>query len=75
VWEKALRYFRQAGAKAITHSAYREAVSCFEQALGAIDHLAECRDTIEQAINLRFDLRNALAPLGLSPICSNILTR
>jgi class 3 adenylate cyclase/tetratricopeptide (TPR) repeat protein len=64
VWEKALQYLRQAGAKAFDRSANREAVAWFEQALGALKHLPERRDTIEQAIDLRFDLRNALVPLG-----------
>jgi predicted ATPase len=64
VWDKAVAYGRQAGAKAETHSAYREAVAFFEQALGALQHLPESRDAIEQAIDLRFDLRNALFPLG-----------
>ena len=36
VWDKALRYYRQAGAKAEARSAYREAVAYFEQALGAL---------------------------------------
>jgi predicted ATPase len=35
VWDKALAYCRQAGAKAMTRSANREAVVCFEQALAA----------------------------------------
>jgi predicted ATPase len=30
VWDKVLVYFRQAGAKAVAHSANREAASCFE---------------------------------------------
>jgi len=64
VWDKALYYHRQAGAMAEAHSAYREAVACFEQALGAVQHLPESRDTIEQAIDLRFDLRNVLFELG-----------
>jgi len=64
MWEKAVRYLRQAGAKALTRSANREAVSCFEQALVALQHLPEIRETLEQAIDLRFDLRNALFPLG-----------
>ena len=37
VWEKALTYCRQAGAKAFARSAHREAVTCFEQALGPCD--------------------------------------
>jgi tetratricopeptide (TPR) repeat protein len=63
-WDKALMYFRQAGAEAMRQSAYEEAVICFEQALGALHHLPERRDTREQAIDLRFDLRTALRPLG-----------
>jgi tetratricopeptide (TPR) repeat protein len=64
VWDKALTYYRQAGAKAVARSAYREAVVCFEQALGALQYLPESRDTHEQAIDRRLDLRNALYPLG-----------
>ena len=64
VWDKARAYCRQAGEKALAHSAYREAVACFEQALGALQHLPESRDTIEQAIDLHFELRNALFALG-----------
>ncbi|MBI3327125.1 MAG: AAA family ATPase [Nitrospinae bacterium] len=64
VWGKALTYFRQAGTKAVARSAYREAVACFEQALVALKHLPENRDTSEQAIDLRLDLRHSLFPLG-----------
>jgi transcriptional regulator with AAA-type ATPase domain/tetratricopeptide (TPR) repeat protein/class 3 adenylate cyclase len=64
LWEKALTCLRQAGAKAFVRSANREAVVCFEQALAALPHLPENRQTIEQAIDLRFDLRNSLHPLG-----------
>ena len=61
--DKALTYSRQAGAKAMARSAHREAVECFEQALAALAQLPERRDTLEQAIDLRFDLRNALQSL------------
>jgi tetratricopeptide (TPR) repeat protein len=64
VWDKALTYGRQAGARAAARSAHHEAVACFEQALTALAHLPEHRATLEQAIDLRFDLRNALLPLG-----------
>ena len=64
VWEKALAYFRQAGAKAFARSANREAVASFEQALTALTHLPETRETLEQAIDVRFDVRNALFPLA-----------
>ncbi|HXU90638.1 MAG TPA: adenylate/guanylate cyclase domain-containing protein [Methylomirabilota bacterium] len=63
-WDKAVTYFRQAGAKAAVRSAYREAVTCFEQALTALPRLPDTRERREQAIDLRFDLRTALLPLG-----------
>ncbi len=64
VWDKALAYFRQAGEKALARSAHREAVGYFEQALSALPHLPEQRDTLEQAIDLRLALRSALWPSG-----------
>ena len=39
VWDKAVAACRQAGTRALTHSAYREAVTYFEQALGALQRL------------------------------------
>jgi len=48
----------------MARSAHREAVECFEQALSAIEHLPETRDTREQAIDLRLALHNALFPSG-----------
>jgi class 3 adenylate cyclase/tetratricopeptide (TPR) repeat protein len=63
-WGKAVTYLRQAGAKASALSAYREAVVYFERALEALNHLPESRQTLERAIDLRFDLRGALFPLG-----------
>jgi class 3 adenylate cyclase/tetratricopeptide (TPR) repeat protein len=64
VWAKALAYGRQAGEKALARSAHHEAVTNFEQALGALSHLPECRETSEQAIDLRINLRHALFALG-----------
>jgi class 3 adenylate cyclase/tetratricopeptide (TPR) repeat protein len=64
VWDKALAYCRQAGEKAMARSAHREAVGYFEQALNALPHLPETRDTREQAIDLRLALRSALQPSG-----------
>ena len=63
-WAKALTYLRQAGAKAVERPANREASVLFEQALEVLKHLPENRDTLEQAIDIRFDIRNALQPLG-----------
>ena len=59
-WDKALTYCRQAGEKAMARSAHREAVGYFEQALHALPHLPETRDTREQAIDLRLAPRTAL---------------
>ena len=64
VWDKALAYCRQAGEKALARSAHREAAGYFEQALSALPHLPETRDTREQAIDLRLALRTALLPSG-----------
>jgi class 3 adenylate cyclase/tetratricopeptide (TPR) repeat protein len=64
VWDKAVAYCQQAGTRALARSAQREAVACFGQALAALTHLPESRATQAQAIDLRFDLRNALLTLG-----------
>jgi tetratricopeptide (TPR) repeat protein len=64
VWEKALTYCRQAGVRAAARSACHQAVECFEQALAALARLPKRRDALEQAVDLRCDLRNALWLLG-----------
>jgi predicted ATPase len=63
VWDKALTYGRQAGARAYDRAAFREAVTFFEQALAALAQFPERRDTLEQAIDVRLDLRHALQTL------------
>ena len=67
VWEKALAYGHQAGAKAWTRSAYREAVVCCEQALSAMAHVPASRAATAQAIDLRLGLHSALNALGEAP--------
>jgi tetratricopeptide (TPR) repeat protein len=64
IWDKAATYLRQAGTKADARSAIREAASDFEQALTALGHLPESRETQEQAIDLHFSLRVSLGALG-----------
>ena len=44
-WAKAVTYLQQAGAKALARSVHREAVRCFEEALTALTHLPETRET------------------------------
>jgi transcriptional regulator with AAA-type ATPase domain/tetratricopeptide (TPR) repeat protein len=63
-WTRAVRYLRQAGLDAAAQGANHEAVALLEQALAALAHVPETREAIEQAIDLRFDIRNALQPLG-----------
>jgi predicted ATPase/class 3 adenylate cyclase len=63
-WVPALAYTRQAAAKAAARSAIREEVACLEQALTALAHLPERRDTLEAAIDTRLELRFALFQLA-----------
>jgi class 3 adenylate cyclase/tetratricopeptide (TPR) repeat protein len=63
-WSQALTYVWQAGTKAFTHAAYREAVTWFEQALRVLQQLPEDRDSQTHAIALCLDLRHALVRLG-----------
>jgi class 3 adenylate cyclase/DNA-binding winged helix-turn-helix (wHTH) protein/tetratricopeptide (TPR) repeat protein len=64
LWDQAVTYFRQAGEQALARSAHREAVAAFEQALEALKHLSESRDTLVQAIDLRLAMHSALRPFG-----------
>jgi class 3 adenylate cyclase/tetratricopeptide (TPR) repeat protein len=64
MWKKAAHYFHQAGLQALARSANRPAAAFLEQAIAALAWLPESREIDEQAIDLRFDLRNALTPLG-----------
>src|SRR5262249_9251991 len=53
VWDKAVTYCQQAGARAFDRAAFREAVTDFEQALQALAYLPEHGDTRVRAIDLR----------------------
>src|SRR5262249_61721712 len=63
-WNTALRPLRKPANRAAARPANREAVALFEQALTVLARLPETGDTIAQAIDFRFDIRNALQPLG-----------
>ncbi len=63
-WEKAVAYLRQAGAKSMARSAYREATTSFGQALAALAHLPQTRDTLERAIDLHLEVSTALVAPG-----------
>src|SRR5262245_12736285 len=64
VWDKAAHYLRQAGCKAAERSAPLEARRWFEQALAALEVLPQSQSNLEQAFDIRLELRNVLAALG-----------
>ncbi len=57
-------FLRQAGLRAAARSAHREAVSFFEQALEMLEADGPRDEALPAAIDLVFDLRASLAPLG-----------
>jgi len=62
--EKAVGYLRQAGLKAAARSALRDARTWFEQALGVLVVLPDSHATLDQAFEIRLELRTVLAQLG-----------
>ena len=73
-WQKAFRYLREAGTKAVTRSAYREAVAFWEEALRVVPHLPEAPETLEHAIDIRFELRHAVVQVeGLPSLLDHLL--
>ena len=73
VWDKAVTYCQQAGARAHDRAAFRAAVNYCEQALQALVHLPEYGETRVRAIELRLALRTSLAPLGEYGRCLALL--
>src|SRR5262249_50026927 len=64
LWEPAVRYLRHAGDKAAARSALHDARAWLEQALGAVAKLPESRSMLEQAFEIRLELRPVLTLLG-----------
>ena len=64
LWDKAVRYSRQTGNRALDRSALRESLAAFEHARAALRELPESRERTEQLIDLCFQQRNPLYPLG-----------
>ena len=64
VFDKALLYLRKAAAQARTRFAYSQAAAFLEQALDVLRRVPETRETIEQAIDVRCDLRMSINPLA-----------
>jgi class 3 adenylate cyclase/tetratricopeptide (TPR) repeat protein len=64
IWDKAVTYLRQAGAKATDRSAFRETVSSLELALPSLDRLPKTPETQELAFDIRRELFSPLLMLG-----------
>jgi tetratricopeptide (TPR) repeat protein len=73
VWDKAVTYSQQVGARAYDRAAFREAVAAFEQALQALTYLPEDSDTRGLAIELRLALGGALTTVGEYGRCLALL--
>jgi tetratricopeptide (TPR) repeat protein len=56
VWDKAVTYGQQAGARAASRGAFRAAATYYEQAIDALGHLPETPDSRGLAIDLRLGL-------------------
>src|SRR4030095_2187998 len=63
MWERAVRYLRQAGEKAVARSANREAIALFEQALVALPQLLESPQTLSEALAIRIALGPCLGTI------------
>jgi class 3 adenylate cyclase/tetratricopeptide (TPR) repeat protein len=59
-WRKAAIYLRQAGNKAMSHSAFGAAMMSYERAFNALSHLEQSDAKLEQQIDLHLDWRNVL---------------
>lgn len=73
--DKAVRYLRQAGQKALSRSALENGRVWFEQALSILEKVPETKENIELSIDIRFDLRNSLHPLGHLEKCLDHLQK
>jgi class 3 adenylate cyclase/tetratricopeptide (TPR) repeat protein len=62
--DKAVDYLRRAGLKAAARSALPDARVWFEEALGMLEELPESPSTLEQAFEIRLELRPVLVQLG-----------
>jgi class 3 adenylate cyclase/tetratricopeptide (TPR) repeat protein/ABC-type transport system involved in cytochrome c biogenesis ATPase subunit len=62
--DAAIEYWLKAGAKAYSLYANEDAVRFFERASTLLQKLPETPDNLERAADIRFQLRNALLPLG-----------
>ena len=62
IWDKAVEYLQRSGLKAYSLYANADAARFFERALTVLNKLPENFDNLRRAVDLRFELRNALLP-------------
>src|SRR5262245_10697352 len=62
IWDKAVEYLQRSGLKAFSLYANADAARFFERALAVLKKLPETPDNLRQAVDLLFELRNALLP-------------
>ena len=62
-WPEAVEYLQRSGEKAFALYANAEAADYFARALAALGNLPRSHATLEQDVDLRFELRNALIAL------------
>ena len=65
LWEKAVAYLRQAGARAMARSAYREAVALLGAGAWGSRPSPQTRETTELTIDVRLDIRNGSYHLAI----------
>jgi tetratricopeptide (TPR) repeat protein len=63
VWDKAVTYCQQAGARAYNRAAFRETATWFDRTLSGLSHLPESPERAALAIDLRLDVGGVLFPL------------
>jgi class 3 adenylate cyclase/tetratricopeptide (TPR) repeat protein len=64
LWEKAVHYARLAGDEASARSAHRQVIELDQQAIGALAHMRQARETLLAELELRQSLRNAQLAAG-----------
>ncbi|HMH57518.1 MAG TPA: adenylate/guanylate cyclase domain-containing protein, partial [Gemmatimonadales bacterium] len=55
-WEKAVRYARLAGDEAGARSAHRQVIELYQQAIQALGHVTQARETLLAEVELRYGL-------------------
>ena len=63
-WRRTVKYASQAGQKALSRSAYHEAIDAFDTALKALARLPDAEETRTLGVDLRLESRGALTALG-----------